>query len=443
MKIIFDGLIPGEGKPLSRVEERERERSLHATRLRLGEFNRSNQFLGLRSPIGCVSLEISQRCNLDCTLCYLSENSQSVLDLPLPELFRRLEEIRATFGVNTNVQISGGEPTLRKRAELVQLVRYARRLGLNTALFTNGIACSRELLIELSENGLSDVAFHVDMTQQRPGYSTESDLNALRLEYIERARGLPLMVIFNTTVFGENYQDVPALTRFFVEHADVVGWASFQLQADTGRGELRERPEAISLETMRQKISDGAGSALPWDAILIGHPKCHGYAPALAIGSKAYGLPIDAELVGEFFQRFGHLHHDRRQSAGAIAWSYAKAMAGHPGWFLRTLSRVLRNLWAWRKPLWTARGRVRPISFFVQNFMHEDHLDPERIEACSFMVMTPDGPMSMCAHNARRDEFILRPLNIESAEGVIRYTPLPDKKNIQHSGAKKETIPFS
>lgn len=28
--------------------------------------------------MGWVTLEITQRCNLDCTLCYLSENSEAV-----------------------------------------------------------------------------------------------------------------------------------------------------------------------------------------------------------------------------------------------------------------------------------------------------------------------------------------------------------------------------
>ncbi len=34
--------------------------------------------------------------------------------------------------------------------------------------------------------------------------------------------------------------------------------------------------------------------------------------------------------------------------------------------------------------------------------MHADCLDPERLDNFSFMAMTPDGPMSMCLHNARK-----------------------------------------
>jgi hypothetical protein len=54
--------------------------------------------------------------------------------------------------------------------------------------------------------------------------------------------------------------------------------------------------------------------------------------------------------------------------------------------------------------------RIGKITFFIHNFMDSSALDPERIRNCSFMVMTDDGPISMCEHNARRDEFILKPI---------------------------------
>src|SRR6267143_823111 len=88
------------------------------------------QCMGRRWPIGCVALEVTQRCNLDCTLCYLSETAEAVKDLPLEEVFRRIDEIAAHFGAPTSVQITGGDPTLRERRELVAIVRRVRDRGL-------------------------------------------------------------------------------------------------------------------------------------------------------------------------------------------------------------------------------------------------------------------------------------------------------------------------
>ncbi len=139
----------------------------------------AGQSLGRRFAIGCVALEITQRCNLDCTLCYLSDHAEAIQDIPLAEVMRRIGEIRAQFGPHTEVQVTGGDPTLRDRGELAAIVRAIRAAGMRASLFTNGIKVTRELLVLLAAGGLNDVAFHVDMTQQRVGYASEADLNAL------------------------------------------------------------------------------------------------------------------------------------------------------------------------------------------------------------------------------------------------------------------------
>lgn len=77
-----------------------------------------------------------------------------------------------------------------------------------------------------------------------------------------------------------------------------------------------------------------------------------------------------------------------------------------------------------RRDVLAARGRVHKLSFFVQNFMDASNLDADRIDACSFMVMTANGPISMCAFNARRDEFILKPVALQTAQGRAVWNPL-------------------
>ncbi len=87
----------------------------------------------------------------------------------------------------------------------------------------------------------------------------EQALNALRSEYIERARGLPISVFFNTTVHAGNFDDIAMLAAFFVAHADVVRFASFQLQAETGRGVLGARAESDRQRQRGQRLRQGSG----------------------------------------------------------------------------------------------------------------------------------------------------------------------------------------
>lgn len=411
-----------------------RAAALEKARRRMGAFFRPNQVLGRRNSIGCVALEITQRCNLDCTLCYLSENSERVKDIPLAEVFRRIDEISRQFGAPTAVQITGGDPTLRKREELVAIVRRVRERGLLPTLMTNGIKATRDMLEELAEAGLNDVAYHVDMTQERKGYASEEDLDAVREEYIERARGIPIAVIFNTTVCRENFDDIPRLIRFFRRHADVVGMASFQLQADTGRGVLRERDRVISLETVRAQIVEGAETPISWDTVLIGHPACHRIGITLEANGNLYDLNDDPAFFNRFLSDFQHVMLDRRDPRRAVG-ALLGELRRRPAWVGRALSFFLPKLWKMRRDLVASRGRVHKLSFFVQNFMDATALEPERIHACSFMVMTGNGPISMCAHNARRDEFILKPVALATDAGPAIWNPLSGKTLPVLSGA--------
>ena len=89
-------------RPFSNIpsEEQGREVDRARTRMEVAGVWAPNQVLGRRTPIGCVALEITQRCNLDCTLCYLSEHSESTKDIPMEEVFRRVDLQRCIDGLN-------------------------------------------------------------------------------------------------------------------------------------------------------------------------------------------------------------------------------------------------------------------------------------------------------------------------------------------------------
>ena len=179
----------------------------------------------------------------------------------------------------------------------VAIVRRVSERGLRPSLFTNGIRATRDLLAELAGAGLFDVAFHVDTTQRFKKYPNEESLNAVRREYIERARGLAIAVIFNTTVHAGNLEEVPMLVRFFLEHTDVVGMASFQVQAATGRGEWRERSPHVTSEAIRERIRRGVGlPRLAWDTALVGHPKCNRGTMLATVGGRAIDVLSDPPL---------------------------------------------------------------------------------------------------------------------------------------------------
>lgn len=422
---------PFEGLPVY-PDVRERERLLRVTWERLDpQFRTPNQVLGRRSTIGCVALEITQRCNLDCTLCYLSESAESIRDLPIEILLGRVDRIRETYGPGVSVQVTGGDPTLRPREELVEIVRHISRRGLRPSLFTNGIRATRDLLAELADAGLFDVAFHVDTTQRFKKYASEEALNTVRREYIERARGLKLAVVFNTTVHAGNLDEVPMLTRFFLKNSDVVGMASFQVQASTGRGEWRERSPRVTPDAIAERVREGVGlPRLCWDTAMMGHPACNRGTMLATAGERAVDVLTDRPLYERFLEEFRHVAFDRRDVPRTARRVIASALS-RPYWLLRGGAFLVRKLWTVRGELWR-RERIGKITFFIHNFMDAAALDEERVRNCSFMVMTANGPVSMCAHNARRDDYVLKPVSVDAATGRYfqpltgRIEALPD-----------------
>lgn len=399
--------------------------AMEAARRRMVEAGQWNdeQHMGRRWPIGCVALEVTQRCNLDCTLCYLSENAEAVHDLPLTELFRRIETIALMYGPNTDVQITGGDPTLRKREDLVAVVRHIRANEMRPTLFTNGIRATREFLSELAAAGLVDVAFHVDMTQRRAGYASESELNEVRREYIGRARGLGLSIMFNTTVFSGNFHEIAKLGSFFVSVSGDVSLASFQLQADTGRGIDGERPPDISPNSVAEVLQTSAGTALTFGSPGIGHQSCNRYAMALVCNGRAYDFYGDRELMRPLLLATAAVPVNRQQKWRAvlafIVWGLLNPV------YLPLLLRLSwRQVWRMRRDLIAANGRLTKISFFIHNFMSARQLEKERIDACAFMVETEDGPISMCLHNARRDDFVLKPVRIGKGSTGRFWNPI-------------------
>ncbi|MEL6264593.1 MAG: radical SAM protein, partial [Pseudomonadota bacterium] len=358
-------------------------------------------------------LEVTQRCNLDCTLCYLSDLAEVTPDPPLDMLLARVDEIHARFGPNTNIQVTGGDPTLRPLDDLEAIVARIRGLGMRSALFTNGIRAWHAMLARLAAAGLNDVSFHVDTTQNRlrdgGGHDDEQALNAIRAACLDRAAGLGLRVNFNTTLHAGNIAQVPALLDWFVAHAAAINLVSFQMQAETGRGTAGGRGADVTRERLVAMIGEATAGAANFDVFAIGHRDCNLHSSVLVAGNRRAPLYGDAPF---FRALFAALAADG--AASGADWNDDRVMV------LRALRLLAGRPWLWPGALRAARASLLPLlpallaghrphrlSLFVHNFMAAAALDEARCESCVFLAMTDRGPLSMCALNADRDAYVM------------------------------------
>ena len=109
-----------------------------------------------------VLLEVTNRCNLHCAVCFADSDHRKSEDISLEKIQWLLERAIAAAGPS-NLQLSGGEPTLRN--DLPEIVKVARQVGYSfIQVNTNGLrlASDRDYVSRLQDAGLSSVFLQFD-----------------------------------------------------------------------------------------------------------------------------------------------------------------------------------------------------------------------------------------------------------------------------------------
>jgi uncharacterized radical SAM superfamily Fe-S cluster-containing enzyme len=107
-------------------------------------------------------VEVTNRCNMACPICY-SDANQSSEDVPIDKIRARLHRLLELTETPIPIQISGGEPSLRD--DLPEIIAIAKDIGYrNIELVTNGIKIGKDLafLNELKAKGLTAVYLQFD-----------------------------------------------------------------------------------------------------------------------------------------------------------------------------------------------------------------------------------------------------------------------------------------
>lgn len=183
-----------------------------------------------------ILLEVTRRCNLGCAVCYADSRAEGN-DPSLKKIagwFRRAKEAAE----NSNIQLSGGEPTLRD--DLPEIVAEGRLQGFAfIQLNTNGLRLARDraYLKALKQAGLSSIFLQFDGMDEA---------------VYRRLRGRPMLmekqaaiaacgdndigvVLVPTLVPGLNTDHIGAILRTALDHSPVVRGVHFQPISYFGR----------------------------------------------------------------------------------------------------------------------------------------------------------------------------------------------------------------
>lgn len=192
------------------------------------------------SHSGLPIMDLTNRCNLTCPVCFANANASGYLYEPsYGEVIKMLETLMNQKPVRANrVQFSGGEPTVRP--DFLDIVRKAKEMGFYyVQVNTNGIKMADlEFAQAAKEAGVMNLYLQFDGLSDEVYQKTRGRKSLLeyKLQTIENARKIKLDVILVPTLIkGVNDSHVGEIVKFAVKNHDVVSGIAFQPVSFAGR----------------------------------------------------------------------------------------------------------------------------------------------------------------------------------------------------------------
>jgi uncharacterized radical SAM superfamily Fe-S cluster-containing enzyme len=182
-------------------------------------------------------LEITMRCNLNCPVCFASAGSVVPPDPDLKLIRTWYERVMNACGF-CNIQLSGGEPTVRD--DLPMIIEIGREIGFSfIQLNTNGIrlATEKDYARRLKEAGLSSVFLQFDGTNDDIYIPLRGKpLFEVKQAAIEHCAENDIGVVLVPTLMPKvNLHNIGDILRFGLKFAPTVRGVHFQPVSYFGR----------------------------------------------------------------------------------------------------------------------------------------------------------------------------------------------------------------
>ena len=210
-----------------------------------------------------VLIEVTDQCNLNCPVCFADSGKRSMGKPTMERIAWLLERSIAAAGP-TNIQLSGGEPTLRE--DLPRIVETAQRVGYSfIQVNSNGLrlASDRAYVEELAAAGLSSVFLQFDGVTDDVYCSLRGKaLLERKSQAVKNCGEVGIgVVLVPTLVKGINTDSVGAIVQQALHMAPTVRGVHFQPLSYFGRfpGQASDEGRITLPELMRclEEQTDG------------------------------------------------------------------------------------------------------------------------------------------------------------------------------------------
>ncbi len=215
----------------------------------------------------CVLLELTNRCNLRCPVCFASAGEQTPKDLSLEEIGRQYDYL-LDHGGPFNIQLSGGEPTMRD--DLDAIIALGKEKGFPFfQLNTNGVRIAEEpgYAEFLEKAGVSVVFLQFDgLTDDIYQALRGAALTQTKLRAIDRCKeaGIPVVLV-PTVAPGVNDHALGDILRFALDRAPHVRGVHIQPISYFGRCGLEAPELRLTIPAVLRRIEEQTGGQMRAD----------------------------------------------------------------------------------------------------------------------------------------------------------------------------------
>ena len=210
------------------------------------------------------NIDLTNRCNLNCPICFANANATGRFYEPSREEVRQMLELyrseKPVYG--RMVQFSGGEPTIHP--DFFDIIADARELGYShIQVASNGIKFSDpDFTRRAAEAGLHTIYLQFDGVEDEVYKKTRGRaLMKYKEGTIEAVRKAGIKIVFVPTIAaGINDHQVGPILQYALDNIDVLSGISYQPIALTGRVSTEERQKLrFTLPDLARCIEEQTG----------------------------------------------------------------------------------------------------------------------------------------------------------------------------------------
>jgi len=382
------------------------------------------------------NIVLTNRCNLSCWYCFFyAKEGEGIYEPDIEQIRKMLRSLRDRKPLGADVvQLTGGEPTLRK--DLIDIITLVKAEGFKHILVnTNGIKLSQDAdlaarIKEAGSTGNGGIILYMSFDGVTPKTNPKNYWEVPGV--IENARKSKLnMVLVPTVIRGVNDHEVGDIVRFAASNIDVVRGVNYQPVSLVGRMS-RERREKrrITIPGLIKELEEQLDGIVTREDFFTVPSVCrlanfmeqlmdeHKYRLSIhfACGMATYLFKDDGRLIPitHFLDVEGFLDylkditvemrtHKLRKAGEAVStmkllWNIKKYVKRRPRDFdiARSLTRSLK----YRSYDHLLSFHENSLFIGMMHFQDPYNYDVQRVQKCDIHYATPDGRIiPFCAFN--------------------------------------------